>query len=160
MNNAAWLDQRIEYIRGLSKPTQQQELLLLINNKSNKTPVDDRKLTALVKAERAEERAQNAKADVKRLLDEEKQKARKEETRQKVILGGLLMSKARNNAKTRQWLLQAIETEITRAADKKTLAPLMAELQQANPSIADESTTEAAVGTTDDKGNASISSRH
>lgn len=140
MTNDEWLEKRIGYIEGLNKPTQQQELLLLLNSKSNKTAVDERKLAALVKAERAEERAQNAKADVKRLLEAEKKKARKAEARQKIILGGLLMSKARQNEKTKQWLLHAIETEISREADKKTLAPLIAELKNANPSIANEST--------------------
>ncbi|MGB0848320.1 MAG: hypothetical protein ACPGSM_16445 [Thiolinea sp.] len=65
---------------------------------------------------------------------------RKEETRQKIILGGLLMKKAKSNEKTQQWLLSTIETEVTREADKKTLASLVEQLKAANPSTANEST--------------------
>ncbi|MGB0848888.1 MAG: conjugal transfer protein TraD [Thiolinea sp.] len=91
MTNAEWLQQRIEYIKGLNKPTAQQELLLLLNNKSNKTAVDDRKLAAVVKAERADEKAQQAKADVKRIMNAEKRAARKARDRELYNTAGLLI---------------------------------------------------------------------
>ena len=69
--NSDWLKQRLSYIRGLQKPTQQQELLLLLDGKQDKTDDDERKLAALAKAERADERAAAAKADLKRIMDAE-----------------------------------------------------------------------------------------
>ena len=89
--NSDWLKQRLSYIRGLQKPTQQQELLLLLEGKQDKTAEDERKLAALVKAERADERAAAAKADLKRIMDAEKRAARKARDRELYQVAGLLI---------------------------------------------------------------------
>ena len=58
-----WLTARIAYLRGLKSPSDQQRLLLLLADKPERSNDDNRKLSALVKAEKAAERAQKAKAN-------------------------------------------------------------------------------------------------
>jgi len=57
-----------------------------------------------------------------------RQKGRKLENGQKIILGGMLLNAARTDTAMRDWLL-AEATKIHREADRKRLAPLLAELE-------------------------------
>lgn len=65
-----------------------------------------------------------AEAKLARLRD----KSRALETGQKVILGGLLLARAREDAQIRAWLLAEAQTHITREADAKRIKPLLAKL--------------------------------
>lgn len=56
-------------------------------------------------------------------------KQRKLENGQKIILGGLLLNEVKADAKVRNWLLRKVAETVTREADKKRLAPLLAEWQ-------------------------------
>jgi len=51
------------------------------------------------------------------------------ENGQKIILGGMLLNAARVNPEMRRWVM-AEASKITRPADTKRLAPLLAELEQ------------------------------
>ncbi|MDC5478524.1 hypothetical protein OHW93_19655, partial [Acinetobacter baumannii] len=72
-----WIDDRVAYIRGLKSPSEQQRLLVVLFEKNGRTADDERKLNALVRAEKAAERAMKAKADAARIIDAEKKAARK-----------------------------------------------------------------------------------
>ena len=72
-----WLEDRVAYIRGLKSPNDHQRLLLLLNDKKDATDDDRRKLVALVKAEKAAEKAQRAKASVAKIVNAEKLAERK-----------------------------------------------------------------------------------
>lgn len=61
-------------------------------------------------------------------LERLRNKSRALETGQKVILGGLLLARAREDAQIRAWLLAEAQTHITREADAKRLKPLLAKL--------------------------------
>lgn len=61
-------------------------------------------------------------------LDRLRDKSRALETGQKVILGGLLLARAREDAQIRAWLLAEAQTHITREADVKRIKPLLAKL--------------------------------
>ncbi|EBG3748877.1 hypothetical protein FIX32_21485 [Salmonella enterica] len=86
-----WLTERVAYIRGLKSPNDHQRLLLLLNDKKDATPDDLRKLVALVKAEKAAERAQRAKASVARIVNAEKLAERKRRDRELYQSAGLLI---------------------------------------------------------------------
>ena len=73
-----------------------------------------------------------AEAELSRLREQE----RALETGQKIILGGLLLAAARTDAAVRRWVLDEAARTVTRDADKKRLAPLIAELA-AMPTPAD-----------------------
>ena len=53
------------------------------------------------------------------------------ETRQKIILGGMLLNAARRDPKMQDWLLEEAAQSLTREADQKRLKPLLDELQEA-----------------------------
>ena len=54
MKNDAWLKDRVAYLKGLKSRNEQQELLVLLAEKSNRNAQDDKKLNAIVKAEKAQ----------------------------------------------------------------------------------------------------------
>ncbi len=57
-----------------------------------------------------------------------REKSRALENGQKIILGGMLLSEARKDAKIRQWLLDMAKATIKRDVDQQRLAPLLVEL--------------------------------
>ena len=79
MNNEAWLQDRVAYLRGLKSRTEQQELLVLLAEKTNRTAQDDKKFNAIIRAEKAAQRAAKARQDVARLINEENRVAAKAE---------------------------------------------------------------------------------
>jgi hypothetical protein len=63
-------------------------------------------------------------AEIARLREQ----SRALENGQKIILGGLILTHARKDPRIRQWVLDEATRTVTRDADKKRLAPLLAEL--------------------------------
>ena len=85
------LEDRVAYIRGLKSPNDHQRLLLLLNDKKDATDDDRRKLVALIRAEKAAEKAQRAKASVAKIVNAEKQAERKNRDHQLYQSAGLLI---------------------------------------------------------------------
>ena len=69
-------------------------------------------------------------ADTEARLARLRQQGRKLENGQKIILGGLVLNAARNDARIRKWLLTEANKSVTRDVDKHRLQPLLDELQQ------------------------------
>ena len=109
-----WLEDRVAYIRGLKSPNDHQRLLLLMNDKKDATDDDRRKLVALIRAEKAAEKAQRAKASVAKIVNAEKQAERKNRDHQLyqsaglLILAGLVDTKTGNPTLDRGELLGAL----------------------------------------------------
>lgn len=59
-----------------------------------------------------------------------KEQKRKKETGQKVIIGGLMLSVAKNDSKLAKQLLELIESKIERKSDLKRLDDVIANLQK------------------------------
>jgi len=59
-----------------------------------------------------------------------KAKARKLETGQKILIGGMMLSLARNDANIAKLLLDKISNEITKTADKKRVESVVSELKE------------------------------
>ena len=95
-----WLTARIAYLRGLKSPSDQQRLLLLLADKPERSNDDNRKLSALVKAEKAAERAQRAKANAARIVNAEKAAERKARDRELYQAAGLLILAGLVDSKT------------------------------------------------------------
>jgi len=116
-----WLNGRLAYLRGLKHPSDHQRLLLLLAEKPDRTPEDERKLTALVRAEKAAERAQKARANAARIVNAEKLVERKARDRELynaaglMILAGLVDSKTGMPILDRGELLGAL-MELSRVA--------------------------------------------
>jgi len=79
MNNDEWLKDRLAYLKGLKSRSEQQELLVLLTEKSNRNAQDEKKLNAIVKAEKASLRATKARQDAANLINAEKKAAAKAE---------------------------------------------------------------------------------
>jgi len=98
-NNDEWLEKHLEYLRKLKQPTEAQRLLILLAEKPDRNPSDEKKMQALIRAEKAAERYMKARAGVVKVLNAEKEaerKARDHELYQAaglMILAGLLDSK-------------------------------------------------------------------
>lgn len=72
MDKDIWLTDRVAYLKGLRSRTDQQELLVLLAENASRTAQDNKKLSALVKAEKAGIRANKARQEVANLINAEK----------------------------------------------------------------------------------------
>ena len=87
--NTQWLLERVEYLRKLKAPNEQQRLLMLLAEKPDRSSADDRKLAVLVRAEKADERLAKLRASAARVVSEEKAATRKARNH-RLIQQGLL----------------------------------------------------------------------
>ena len=58
---AKWLTDRVQTIRGLKSPNEPQRLLVILHDKADKTAQEIKTLSLLIQAERAAEKAQEAR---------------------------------------------------------------------------------------------------
>ena len=72
MNNN-WLMEKITYLAALKKPSDAEQLLLELSRINQRTPEQEKKLNALIKAEKAIDRANKEKIVVRKLLNAEKE---------------------------------------------------------------------------------------
>ena len=79
MNNDEWLNDRVKYLKGLKSINEQQELLVLLAENTNRTAQDDKKFNAIIRAEKASLRATKARQDAANLINAEKMAAAKAE---------------------------------------------------------------------------------
>lgn len=86
-----WLAARIVYLQGLKAPGDHQRLLLLLAAKPDRTPGEERKFAALVKSEKAAERAVKARADAARIVNADQLKRRKARDHELFNSAGLMI---------------------------------------------------------------------
>ena len=77
MSNNEWFIARLAYLSGLKAPNDQQKLMLELAKKVTLTDDEQRKMKALIRAEKAAERALKARADVAKIVNAEKALKRK-----------------------------------------------------------------------------------
>lgn len=61
-----------------------------------------------------------------------KERIKKQDAGQKIVIGGLVLSIARENPKIAEWLLGEINNRVTRKEDLKRIQPLIDELSKKN----------------------------
>lgn len=103
----SWEAKRVQYIDGLKKPSEAQQLFALLFKKAPRTELEEKKLTALVKAEKATERALNARVAVSKIINEGKADERRARNH-RLIQQGLLLDFAGLEAWDRGLLLGAL----------------------------------------------------
>ena len=54
-------DQHLQFLKALSRPTDYQKLLIELYEKTERSPIEDKKLSALIRTEKANIRANKAK---------------------------------------------------------------------------------------------------
>lgn len=85
-----WQAQHLPYLRGLSKPTPEQRLLLELVDSPDRSPAEERQLKAMWRLERATTKAANERLKARRLIEQNKLSERKARTRRLIELGGLV----------------------------------------------------------------------
>ena len=75
----AWLDNRVLHLKGLKSRTEQQNILIEIYEKKDRTAQDDKKLSLIIKAEKTAESAAKAKIEANKFLQAEKNAEKKAE---------------------------------------------------------------------------------
>ena len=79
VKNDEWIKQRIAYIQSLKSPNVQQNLIVLLADKGTLTPTEEKKLSVLIRAEKAQQRAMEARSKANALLNAEKRAETKAE---------------------------------------------------------------------------------
>ena len=83
----------LDFLKALSRPTDYQKLLIELYEKTDRTATEDKKLSALIRTEKATIRANKAKQDMQNLLNAERSKEkaleRKARTKRLIELGAL-----------------------------------------------------------------------
>lgn len=143
-----WLVDRVLHIKGLKKKTEQQELLVLLYEKTNRSAQDEKNLAALVKLEKASAKLAEDRAAVFNAINAQKkaeeQAKRKARTHELCNLGGLVILAGLADSQTgkptidKSELLGALMSLANVSPDnpkrvewKKTGAALLAEKQSA-----------------------------
>ena len=110
----SWEEKRVQYIDGLRKPSEAQQLLAILFKKTDRTEAENKKLTALVKAEKANERALNANATITKMMNGEKEEARRARTH-RLVQQGILFDLVGLNTRSRGEMLGALIAAIASA---------------------------------------------
>lgn len=84
-----WLDDKIAYLSALKNLNDAQRLLLELSQLNSRTEEQDKKLNALIKAEKAQDRANKQKLVVRKLLNADKETERKARTKRLIEFGAL-----------------------------------------------------------------------
>ena len=103
MEKDEWIKDRVKYLKALKSTTEQQKLLVLLYENPNRTAQDDKKFNAILRAEKASDRASKARQDAAKLIKDEKMAIEKAERAARInelcksselfILAGLVDSK-------------------------------------------------------------------
>lgn len=90
MTMPAWASEKIEELRAIKSPSDAQRLAVMLADKADRSDAETRNLQALLKAERAADRARSARAAAARLVANANEAERKARTRRIIELGGLV----------------------------------------------------------------------
>lgn len=104
--DTAYLDDLVKRFKGFKSPNDTQRLIIMLGEKENRSADDNRKLSVLLKAERKADQLAKARADARRMVDAEKAKARKAETRRKLIWISAIETMAKDDGKMEHLLQQ------------------------------------------------------
>lgn len=123
-----YLDDLVKRFKGFKSPTDTQQLIILLGEKDFRTVDDNRKLAVLLKAEKKADQLAKARADARRLIDAEKAKARKAETRRKIATLSAIEALCKNDRQAHRELNalinKAIQDGYVSDRDKQVVKPI------------------------------------
>ena len=111
-----WFENRITHIKGLKTPTEQQKMLALLAEKANRTSQEEKYLSALIRAEKANERAAKARTAAATLINDDKKKAKEAERKERthrLIQQGVLFDLAQLEDRSHAELLGILLAAVT-----------------------------------------------
>lgn len=144
MTEDVWVNDRVLHLKGLKSRTEQQDLLVQLYDKQNKSAQDEKKLSLIIKAEKALVRASKARQEAAKFINDEKQAEKKAERKARdhelynaaglLIMAGLVDTKTGLPTIDKHELLGALaglakvtESDPRRAEWKKAGAAIFAE---------------------------------
>lgn len=101
-----YLDKLVKRFKGFKSPNDTQKLIVLLGEKDNRSDDDNRKLSVFLNVEKKTEQLAKARADARRLIDTEKSKTKKIETRRKIIWMSAIEKMASEDDKSAHMLQQ------------------------------------------------------
>lgn len=116
--DTAYLEKLVTRFRGFKSPNDTQRLIILLGSKLERSDEDNKKLSTLIKAEKAAEKLVKARAATNKIINAEKTAARKLETRKKVIWGAAVKTAAKNDAQIAQMMRKLYDDGYVAEKDK------------------------------------------
>jgi hypothetical protein len=110
----SWEEKRVQYIDGLKKPSEAQQLLAILFKKANRTDAESKKLAALVKAEKANDRALTANAAITKMMNGAKEDERRARNH-RLIQQGILFDLVGLDTRSRGEMLGALIAAVASA---------------------------------------------
>ena len=101
-----YLENLVKRFKAFKSPNDTQKLIILLGEKDNRSDDDNRKLSVFLNAEKKAEQLAKARADARRLIDAEKSKTKKIETRRKIIWMSAIEKMASEDDKSAHMLQQ------------------------------------------------------
>jgi len=108
MENCEWLINHVAYLRELKSRSDQQDLLILLAEKSDRSAQDIKKLTILIRAEKAGNKQSRARQSATNFINAERRAAKESERKandQRLLLQGNLIDLAGLKSRCRSELL-------------------------------------------------------
>ncbi|QQC67877.1 conjugal transfer protein TraD [Paraburkholderia ginsengisoli] len=90
MEKNDWLDSRIQFIKALKAPTESQKMLLELALIESPTKQELRQLDAMVRLEKINQKADEARVAAQKVMAERRDEQRKARTRELIELGGIV----------------------------------------------------------------------
>ncbi|MET3135438.1 hypothetical protein AAKU55_005748 [Oxalobacteraceae bacterium GrIS 1.11] len=110
----SWEEKRVQYIDGLKKPSEAQQLLAILFKKAERTEAESKKLAALVKAEKANDRALTANAAITKMMNSTKDDERRARTH-RLVQQGILFDLVGLDTRSRGEMLGALIAAVASA---------------------------------------------
>ena len=98
--NAAWLIDRVQFIKGKKKPTDQESLLVALAELENRDTDDEEKLQVLIQVIKYEQAAKNKMLEFSKLQNESDERDRKARTHELIQWGLVLVAAGWVDSKT------------------------------------------------------------
>lgn len=119
--DTAYLDKLVTRFRGFKSPNDTQRLIILLGSKLDRSDEDNKKLSTLIKAEKAAEKLVKARAATNKIINAEKTAARKLDVRKKIIWGAALKTAATNNPEIAQIMTRLFTEGFIAEKDKQAV---------------------------------------
>ena len=110
----SWEEKRVQYIDGLKKPSEAQQLLAILFKKADRTETESKKLAALIKAEKANDRALTANAAITKMMNSAKDDERRARTH-RLVEQGILFDLVGLDTRSRGEMLGALIAAVASA---------------------------------------------
>ncbi len=127
-----YLNELVQRYKAYKSPTEAQQLIVLLAEKSQRTNEDNKKLNVLLKAEKKLEQLNKARAETRKLLQAEKDKQRKARNRRLIIWGAALTKAAENNAQMHQIMQELFNEGFVSDKDKDAVRQDLKQSQEHN----------------------------